>query len=66
MVSQTLIYIFGYLVYVGLCAELSHRILSTKGYERSEYFIGMSVLLGFIGVIGAAGMPLAKDSKHVI
>jgi len=61
-IPTTFYYIVAYLIYAALCAGLAGHIMKIKGYSDTGTIIVFTWLLGFIGVVAAAGMPLAENA----
>lgn len=54
--------VFLYLVYGVVCAVVTNRVMQYKGYEDTPGWVIAALFFGIFVLIGAAGLPLARDA----
>jgi len=59
MTQLTLVFL--YLLYGVVCAVTTNKVLQFKGYEDRPGWVIAALFFGILILIGAAGLPLAKD-----
>ncbi|HKJ69059.1 MAG TPA: hypothetical protein VKA68_13955 [bacterium] len=55
--------VFLYLVYGVVCAATTNKVLQYKGYEDRPGWVIAALFFGLFILIGAAGLPLARDAQ---
>jgi len=60
LLQFTLVFIF--LLYNVICAVITNRVMTYKGYEDSPGWTIAALFFGIFVLIGVAGLPLAKDA----
>lgn len=54
--------VFIFLIYGVVCAVVTTKIMQFKGYEDTPGWTIAALFFGILVLIGAAGLPLAKDA----